>query len=231
MATTKFTDNVTPIIASFMNDVDVATYENLTSVAGTNTITAVGPAGMSAYTNTSFEFIPAVTNTGAVTINITPLGQSALGAVAVTKTGSTPLVAGDLVAGTAYRIIYDGTRYQVLNPTTFNTSQLVSKTSSTGSAIMPNGTTAQRDGSPALAYTRYNTTLSIWEYYNGTSWVPLGGGGATGGGTDQVFYENGQTVTTDYTITTNKNAMSAGPITINTGITVTVPSGSVWTIV
>lgn len=46
-----------------------------------------------------------------------------------------------------------------------------------------------------------------------------------------VFYENSQTVTADYTITAGKNAMSAGPITINTGVTVTVPTGSVWTIV
>jgi hypothetical protein len=49
--------------------------------------------------------------------------------------------------------------------------------------------------------------------------------GATGGGSDEVFYENGQTVTTNYTITNGKNAMSAGPITINSGVTVTVGSG------
>ena len=55
--------------------------------------------------------------------------------------------------------------------------------------------------------------------------------GATGGGTDAVFYENDQTVTTNYTITTNKNAMTAGPIAIDTGVTVTVPTGSEWTIV
>ena len=56
-------------------------------------------------------------------------------------------------------------------------------------------------------------------------------GGAAGGGTDDVFYENSQTVTTNYTISTNKNAMTAGPVTINSGITVTVPSGSSWVIV
>ena len=56
-------------------------------------------------------------------------------------------------------------------------------------------------------------------------------GGASGGGTNQVFYENDQSVTTDYSIGTNKNAMSAGPITIDSGATVTVPSGSTWTIV
>ena len=61
--------------------------------------------------------------------------------------------------------------------------------------------------------------------------LPAGGGGAVGGGTDEVFYENGQTVTTDYTLTTNKNAMSAGPITINSTITVTIPTGSTWVVV
>lgn len=56
-------------------------------------------------------------------------------------------------------------------------------------------------------------------------------GGATGAGGDDVFYENGQTVTTSYTLTTNKNAMSAGPITINSGATVTIPSGASWVVV
>jgi hypothetical protein len=56
-------------------------------------------------------------------------------------------------------------------------------------------------------------------------------GSATGGGTDKVFYENDITITTSYTIGTNKNAMTAGPITINSGVTVTIPSGSVWSII
>lgn len=56
-------------------------------------------------------------------------------------------------------------------------------------------------------------------------------GGATGAGTDRTFYENDQSVNTDYTISTNKNAMSAGPITIADGVGVTVPDGSTWTIV
>jgi hypothetical protein len=54
--------------------------------------------------------------------------------------------------------------------------------------------------------------------------------GAKGGGTDKIFWENDTTVTTSYTISTNKNAVSAGPITIGTG-TVTVQDGSVWTVV
>jgi hypothetical protein len=63
---------------------------------------------------------------------------------------------------------------------------------------------------------------------NGTSLSSIGG--ATGGASDAIFYENGQTVTTNYTITTNNNAMSTGTITINSGITVTVPSNSRWVI-
>ena len=56
------------------------------------------------------------------------------------------------------------------------------------------------------------------------------GGGATGGGGNDVFYENSQIITNNYTITTAKSAMSTGPITINSSIIVTVPSGSRWVI-
>jgi hypothetical protein len=56
-------------------------------------------------------------------------------------------------------------------------------------------------------------------------------GGALGTGTDQIFYENDQTVTGNYSITAGKNAMTAGPVTVNSGVTVTVPSGSSWSII
>jgi len=69
--------------------------------------------------------------------------------------------------------------------------------------------------------------------FNGSEWVLIGGsgGGATGGGTDKVFYENDKTITTDYSITEEKNALSAGPITIDDEATVTIPDSSVWVIV
>lgn len=76
----------------------------------------------------------------------------------------------------------------------------------------------------------YNSGTGLFEGFNGTAWVPVTGG-ATGGGNDQIFFQNGQAVTTSYSIPSGKNAMSAGPITVNSGITVTTPSGSVWTIV
>lgn len=58
-----------------------------------------------------------------------------------------------------------------------------------------------------------------------------GGVGATGGGTDEIFYQNNKNVTTSYTVPSTVNAVSAGPITIDTGVTVTIETGAVWTIV
>jgi hypothetical protein len=108
-------------------------------------------------------------------------------------------------------------------------STTVPRTSTTGSALVPSGTQAQRDGSPSAGFFRFNSDVTKFEGYNGTAWGSVGGG-ATGGGADEIFVENGQTVTTNYTLTTNKNAMSVGPISINSGVTVTVPTGSNWVV-
>jgi len=109
-------------------------------------------------------------------------------------------------------------------------TRIVDSTSATGSAKLPSGTTAQRDGSPSAGYLRFNSTDGGFEGYDGTSWGSVGGG-ATGGGSDAVFVENGQTVTTSYTIPSGSNAMSTGPIAIDAGVVVTVSSGSNWTII
>jgi hypothetical protein len=95
---------------------------------------------------------------------------------------------------------------------------------------LPDGTTGQRPGTPVNGMIRYNTTLNQFEGYKASAWGAIGGG-ATGGSSDDIFYENGQTVTASYQLTANKNALSAGPITINAGVTVTVPSGASWTVV
>jgi len=83
-----------------------ATY--LTSVAGTNTITA-SVSGLTAYAaGQTFRFIAAANNTGAVTINI-----NSIGAKAITKQGTTALVSGDIVSGSTVTITYDGTQFQL----------------------------------------------------------------------------------------------------------------------
>jgi hypothetical protein len=108
-------------------------------------------------------------------------------------------------------------------------NNVVRKTSSTGSAVLPVGTTAERDASPAAGYLRFNDDLDKPEVYNGTAWGSVGGG-ATGGGSDEVFVQNSQNVTTNYTIPGTKNAMSTGPITVDSGVTVTISSGSRWVV-
>ena len=112
--------------------------------------------------------------------------------------------------------------------TTLTASGAVSFTG-TGVMLIPKGTTAQRPVSPANGEMRYNTDTGQFEGYQGGAWGQLGGG-ATGGGGDEVFVENSTTVTTSYTLTTGKNASSVGPITINAGATVTVPSGQRWVV-
>jgi len=106
---------------------------------------------------------------------------------------------------------------------------LTERTGATGTLSVPAGTTAQRSTLFGVGI-RYSTTLQSFEGYNGSAWTSVGGG-ATGAAGNSVFYENDQTVTGDYTLTANKNAGTFGPVTINTGVTVTVPTGAVWSIV
>lgn len=106
--------------------------------------------------------------------------------------------------------------------------QVVTKDSNVGAANLPAGSTAQRPAA-GEGKLRFNTDTSRFEGNNGTAWGSLGG--ATGGGNDDVFYENSNTVTTSYTITAGKNAVSAGPITVQDGATISIPDGSAWTIV
>lgn len=102
--------------------------------------------------------------------------------------------------------------------------------SGTGAVVVPVGTLAQRPATPAAGQFRFNSSTQKFEGYNGAGWGAVGGG-ATGATGNEVFYENDQFVTGDYTITSGRNAMSAGQITVNDGVTVTVPDGSAWTIV
>jgi hypothetical protein len=103
----------------------------------------------------------------------------------------------------------------------------VMESGDTASAKIPAGTTAQRDGSPSAGYFRWNTTSGGAEIFDGTSWGLVGGGNTTG----KAVWEHSYTVAEDYEVTSGNNALTAGPITINTGYSVTVPSGSSWVIV
>lgn len=112
--------------------------------------------------------------------------------------------------------------------TAFVLANAVQKDGPTGAAMLPTGTSAQRPVS-GVGKLRFNSDTQRFEGNNGVAWGSLGG--ATGGGNDDAFYENTNTITSDYTITVGKNAMSAGPITVADGATITIPDGSVWTVV
>lgn len=112
---------------------DPTTNNSLITVAGTNTLTGLAIPTLEGYaTGAQYSFIAQNTNTDAVTLDI-----DGLGAKSVTKFGSTPLVAGDIIAGALVIVEYDGTRFQLLTvgKTTFNyifETTTVSATASTG---------------------------------------------------------------------------------------------------
>ena len=94
---------------------------------------------------------------------------------------------------------------------------------------LPVGTTGTRPtGETGLV--RFNTDRNQFEGYNNTTWSGVGDQ-PVGGGTNRVFFENDIVMTDNYTITAGKNAMSAGPITVNPGVVLTVPTTSTYTII
>ena len=158
------------------------------------------------------------------------------GTTAISPNLSTLTINGTAVTSTAAELnALDGITATVteLNYTDGVTSNIqtqidakVSKTSSTGSAILPVGTTAQRDGSPNAGYLRWNSSDTSAEVYDGSDWSPVGGGASK-----SPYAEHSNNITSAYSIASGNNAVSGGPITVGTGGSVTVPSGSVWTIV
>ena len=98
----------------------------------------------------------------------------------------------------------------VTNPLQTQLDGKVDQTSSTGSAELPVGTTAQRDGAPSAGYLRFNTTDGAFEGYNGTEWAGIGGGG--------IAYT---TQTANYTATEGEGIIAD---TSGGSFTVTLPS-------
>lgn len=192
---------------------DPTIFNNLITVTGTNTLIGTSLPPNTAYVNgMTLSFVVANTNTGAVTIDV-----DGLGAKEIVFNAVTPLVPGQLLAGALVVIEYDGVRFQL----SANASQIAP-------AVIA-GTTAARPATPIAGLVRLNTDTSKFEGYNGSTWSGIGGG-ATGGGSDKVFIENNLTVTTNYSIPVGSSAMSTGPITINSGVVVTVPTGSKWVV-
>jgi hypothetical protein len=166
----------------------------------------------------------AATITGG-TINGTTIGGSSAAAGSFTTlaaSGNTALT-GDLAVNGNTTLGNASGDTITLNAATANVPNNLNF-NGTGSVRVPNGTTGQRP-TPAAGMIRYNVTTGEFEGYT-TDWGNIGGGASAGG----AIYENKNTITTSYTLTTNYNGMSVGPLTIDSGATVTVPSGQRWVI-
>ena len=108
----------------------------------------------------------------------------------------------------------------------FNDSK---KIESTNTGAVVTGILTATSFSGALAASNLTGALPAISGANLTNLPPSAPVG--GASTNTVFFENAKEVAVNYQITSTKNAMSAGPISINAGIAVTVPSGCAWTIV
>ena len=133
---------------------DTTSISNLITVAGTNTLTGLATPALVGYAaGAQFSFIVQNTNTAAVTIDIDTLGVKS-----ITKFGTTPLAAGNLIAGAIALIEYDGTRFQLLNTSTNEITVSYIKETTTVSATAATGTVAYDVATQSVLY--YTTNAS-----------------------------------------------------------------------
>lgn len=261
-----------------------------TTSTGTGAVTLAGPySGFQAFSvigsgNTTYYAI-SDPNTGDWEVGVgtyTAAGNTLSRDTVLESTNSGSLVV--FAAGTkdviltqpAERAVYldTATNATIPNITTGAlTASADSAFTSTGALQISAGTTAQRP-TGAVGKIRWNSTLSQYEGFNGSSWSLLGGAvisndtstatnlyptfaGVTSGNVSTLFTGNAKllykpstgelqstalvasngllvnsaTVSESYSIPSGSNAMSTGPVTVATGVTVTVPTGSVWTVI
>jgi hypothetical protein len=199
MATQTYTNAVTLTDAGEFNRFDIAAYPILTSVSGTNTVTATGPANYSLNSNMPpVVLIPANTNSGATTLAITPSGGAALAAKNVYLRNAA-CTGGELVQSVPALLIYDGTQYQIVatgsTVTTTTTQTLTNKTLT----------------SPTLTTPTINTAASVGGSWSAAAtWtLPAWTAGGQVSGAAQTFTNLGQTFVGGSGIVTNSSSDTA----------------------
>jgi len=155
------------------------------------------------------------------------------GAVTIAANSDIRLTSGNWTGNAYGKIQHHSNRLYISGGSNSNPSVIFRDNASDRIYMKSNGTLyPATDSAMDLGVSNYRWANGYFDtlYGDGSNLTGISAG-ATGGGSDEVFYENDQTVTTNYTITNGKNAMAAGPITINSGVTVTVGSGETLTIV
>ena len=135
-------------------------------------------------------------------------------------------ITGGTIDGTAIgnTVPSTGNFTTVTTPTITSTTGTVTF-NTTGAVVLPVGNTSQEPSPPSAGMIRFNSDNGSFEGYNGLTWGAIGGASNK---TDTGLWQNAQTILTNQTIDTGYNAMSAGPITIASGVSVTVPTTSTW---
>ena len=126
------------------------------------------------------------------------------------------------------------TGYGISETTNIHVGIITATSGLKGIGIFSGGTAIHSGVITSLNFVGSGNTFAVGGANNGVVDISIaggGGGGAVGTGTDKVFYDNDLTVAQSYTISSGINAMSAGPITLGGSVVVTIPNGSVWTVV
>ena len=225
-ATTQATNASNSATAASTSASNAASSASTATTQATNASNSATSASTSASTATT-QATNAAASAASALAALDDFTDVYLGAFATDPTldnDGNALTAGDLYFNTGINRlkVYSGATWSTA---VVDTTTVVEKTSPTGAAIIPAGTTGQRDAAPANGYFRYNSSLASFEGYVGGAWGGVGGAQAGG-----VIFENSLTISSNYTLTTSKNGLSVGPITINSGVSVTVPSGQRWVI-
>lgn len=168
---------------------------------------------------TAFTLLPPPTNKVYVIRNDT--NQTATIAVS-NGLNSTTASGGTTVAIPAGRTTTVFCRY---NGTTWDAAGAFNFVPGTGSLGLPVGTTGERSSSPINGMIRYNTTLNQFEGYGNGLWGGIGGAQAGG-----AIMTNKDVASVSYTIASGENGLSVGPVSVSSGVTITVASNQRWLI-
>jgi hypothetical protein len=203
----------------------------LTSIAGTDTITAsITPSPTAYAAGQTFRFVPAGTNTTNVTLNI-----NGLGAKAITKNGTVALVPGDLVGGTVFEVIYDGTQFQLKTAATATATSSYGVRGLVGANNAGTPNTKFDFSADAVTLRSTNGTPDVTRFGTGTITNDVGLAGSAANGRDQAgafgasnwihfyFIWNGTTLATLSSLT----VPPTGP-TLPTGYTHWAYAGAVF---
>lgn len=233
MASTTFVPQVTLIQADWLNDVNTSVYTTVpANLATVNaSIAAVSAAKANKGANSDITSLSGLTTalsvaqggTGAVTASVARTNLAAVG-----QNGTETLIGS--VAGT--NTITGVVTPAITSYVAGQTFKFIAAASNTGAVtINLNGLGAKaitKAGNTALEFNDILINAAVQIIYDGTQFQLTSG--ASSGAKLGVIYENSQTISTSYTITSGRSGHSVGPITIASGVTVTLPSGSRWVI-